>query len=61
MEKRKSIPIPLMQEIEVEIQNVGPISWSTSQVCVGGVHVVKDNGIGWLRWLLKQGAILQAY
>jgi hypothetical protein len=25
------------------------------------MHIVKDNGSGWLRWLLKQGGVILAY
>jgi hypothetical protein len=37
-------------------QNVGPhplvLYWRA-----GGTHMVKDNGFGWLRWLLKAGGV----
>jgi hypothetical protein len=40
-----------MQEMGANIQNGGPqllvLHWRA-----GGIHVVKDNGFRWLRWLI---------
>jgi hypothetical protein len=47
----------IMPEMGVETQNGGlhclVLSWTA-----GAVHVVKDNGSGWLKWLLKQGGVI---
>jgi hypothetical protein len=49
-----------MQEMGVKTQNGGPhfliLYWR-----VGGIHLVKDNGSGCQRLLLKQGGIILAY
>jgi hypothetical protein len=27
----------------------------------GGIHIIKENGAGWLRWLTKQGGVILAH
>jgi hypothetical protein len=45
------------QEMGGKTQNGGPhllvLYWRA-----GEIHVVKDNGSGWLRWLLTQGGVI---
>jgi hypothetical protein len=54
--KRETFSSPF-QEMGVETQNGGhyllALYWRA-----GGIHMVKDNGSGWLRWLLKQGRVI---
>jgi hypothetical protein len=45
----------------VKIQNGAPISQSYTFSRAGAIHMIEENGSGWLRWLLKQGDVIQAY
>jgi hypothetical protein len=53
-EKREKHFLFPTQEKGAKTQNGGPqllvLYWRA-----GGIHVVKDNESGWLRWLTKQG------
>jgi hypothetical protein len=54
--KKRDFLFP-MQEMGAKIQNGGPhplvLYWR-----VGGIHMIKGDGSGWLRWLLKQGRVI---
>jgi hypothetical protein len=60
--KRRKHSLLPMQEMRVETQNGCPHLlvlhfWRAGEI----QDVVKDNGSGWLRWVLKQGGIMQVY
>jgi hypothetical protein len=55
-ERKRKHFLFLTYEMRANVQNGGPhllILYSRP----GGIHIVKDNGCGWWRWLLKQGGV----